>query len=477
MNLFVFLTSNNYNKLLKNFLSKEFKYTHLWVNGEKIKELSSASKSQGCNSVICLQTNSKVIDYLNNNIFTKTPLVIYGELRGDLSQFSLDEISNKIKSWLERYINDEVYLRELLYGFFTKFIIVAIINGSVKIIGDHIGYYQLFYYSDTDFKLYSNMKKNIWIAKASPLKELEYYPKPSLPSIILENSVNERTIIGKLEELLTKAVLKQMPEKSGIGVMFSGGLDSLILAKILIKLNESFNNEITLITAGLEGSKDIRRVRAVSSLINLPVEEALFTIDDCALILPEILLTIEKCDTLNVSLAIPEFYALKKACEKGLDIVFTGQGADELFYGYHKYIEAFMKGLNVQKISDEDLLSLSIRNLEREMKIAFKFSLELKYPYLDPPLISYVRGIPINYKLKPVNNVLNSKYILRVLGEKLGVPSAAVSGKVAMQYGSGAMKAIRKIAYQALKNSTAQYKITEFLKKLYLDVLEKHGYT
>ncbi len=476
MNLFIFLTSKNPTTLLKKIFENSFKYTHLWVNGEKLTELYSIIKPSDYNRILCLQTNSEIIHYLNDNIPEKTPLVIYGELREDLNQLSLKEISTRIRSCIERYINDEVYLRDLLYDFFTKFIIVLIAEGNVKIISDHIGYYPLFYYSTGDLVIYSNIKRNIWIAGASPLTELDHYPKPFIPSTLIEESINEEAVVEKLEELLTKAVLKQLPENAKIGVMFSGGLDSLIITKLLMKINKSFNNEIMLITAGLEDSKDIRNVRSLSSLLNLQVTEALFTIEDVARILPEILLTIERYDTLNVSLAIPEYFALKKASENKLQAVFTGQGADELFYGYHKYVEALRNGLNIREIRDQDFLTLSIRNLEREMKLAFKFNLELKYPYLDRELISYANTIPDNYKLKPVNDGFASKYILRLLGQRLSIPVDSVAGKVAMQYGSGAMKALRKISYTVLKDSFIQYKITEFLKKLYIEVLEKHGY-
>ncbi len=476
MNLFTFLTLNNPNNLLKKLINSYFKYTHLWVNGEKISDPFSKIELRDCNNTLCLQTNSEIINYLNNTFSKRTPLVLYGELRYDLNKLSLNEISTKLRVYLEHYINREDYLRELLYEFFTKFIIVALIDDDIKIISDHIGYYPLFYYSTEDLKIFSNIKRNMWLVNAQPLKELEFYPKPVISPIISELLINEKNVIDKLEKMLTEAVLKQVPGNSNIGVMFSGGLDSLIITKLLIKLNKSFNNKITLITAGLGHSKDILHVRSLKQLINLPVTEVLFTVEDCSRILHEIILTIERYDTLNVSLAIPEYFALKKASESGIKIVFSGQGADELFYGYHKYAEALKKGLSVREISDQDILSLSVRNMEREMKLAFKFNLELKYPYLDPKLISYVRGLPDNYKLKQVNGVFTSKYILRLLGEKIGVPVKALIGKVAMQYGSGAMKVLRRISYHALKNSTAKYKITEFLKKTYLETLKEKGY-
>ncbi|MEM2906946.1 MAG: asparagine synthase-related protein [Candidatus Odinarchaeota archaeon] len=355
------------------------------------------------------------------------------------------------------------------------FIAVTTVNNKVKIIGDHLGHYPLTYYSTPDFKIYSNVKKNIWRIGASPLTELDYYPKPVIPSSTIEKIADAQSIIIRLEKLLTESILKRIPGNNRIGIMFSGGLDSLLLSKLIMKINESFNNEIILITAGLKDSKDIRNVRAARKLINLPVKEVLFNVEDCARILPEILLTIERYDTLNVSLAIPEYFAFNEAKENGLKIIFTGQGADEIFYGYHKYTEAFRKGLLVRELSDQDIFSLSNRNLEREMKLAFKFNLEIKYPYLDPAVVSYVRSIPDAYKLKLVGNSLISKYVLRILGEKLGIPENIFAGKVAMQYGSGAMKALKKISSNTLKDSMIQYKITEFLKRLYLRVISERG--
>ena len=89
--------------------------------------------------------------------------------------------------------------------------------------------------------------------------------------------------------------------------------------------------------------------------------------------LPNILNIIETTNTTQAEVSIPIYGALKLAAKDGLRVVFTGQGADELFAGYPWYVQIFAKyghSKIEKKYMIQDLLLLYKETLEREDKLA-----------------------------------------------------------------------------------------------------------
>jgi asparagine synthase (glutamine-hydrolysing) len=62
----------------------------------------------------------------------------------------------------------------------------------------------------------------------------------SLEHLQIDSERNEEQILQKLEELLIEAVKKRILEDGKLGVLFSGGIDSTLIAFILKKLDIEF---------------------------------------------------------------------------------------------------------------------------------------------------------------------------------------------------------------------------------------------
>ena len=87
-----------------------------------------------------------------------------------------------------------------------------------------------------------------------------------------------------------------------------------------------------------------------------------------------------------LSIAIPIFLGMQKSAnDLHVKTIFLGQGADELFGGYQKYVELYKnKELEETKKSMiSDLRSLQNDQIIRERKMAHHFGLDLIYPFLD----------------------------------------------------------------------------------------------
>ena len=98
--------------------------------------------------------------------------------------------------------------------------------------------------------------------------------------------------------------------------------------------------------------------------------------------LPKIIHTIEDNNVGQVEVAIPVYVSAELAHDDGIKVVFSGQGADELFGGYSWYPKIVEKlGYSqLQTHMREDLLLLYKETLEREDKITMAHSIEMREP-------------------------------------------------------------------------------------------------
>jgi asparagine synthase (glutamine-hydrolysing) len=137
-----------------------------------------------------------------------------------------------------------------------------------------------------------------------------------------------------------------------------------------------------------------------------------------------------------LSFELPLFFTAKNSIEK---VLLSGQGADELFAGYARYL----KSKNLENDLLKDVNELKNRGILRDKKVASYFSKELRTPFLDEKVIKTGLSIPVEYKIKKGVR----KYVLREVGRRIGLPDEIVmKEKKAAQYSSGVMKAMKKLA-------------------------------
>lgn len=130
-------------------------------------------------------------------------------------------------------------------------------------------------------------------------------------------------------------------------------------------------------------------------------------------------------------------------------VLFSGLGADELFGGYTRHATAFSRR-GYQGLADElelDFNRLGKRNLGRDDRVMSHWGREVRYPYLDENLVSWALSIPVWEKCAfgqgdgPEDPALDpAKRVLRLLAWKLGLRGAAVEKKRAIQFGARTAK-------------------------------------
>ncbi len=225
---------------------------------------------------------------------------------------------------------------------------------------------------------------------------------------------------------LTEKILEE-PEKN-VGLLYSGGLDSSIIGHIL-----SMHFNVTAYTVGIDGSHDIKAALENSKYINFKRIKTIRIDEKDVMDARDFLISIfPGLGFRELSIKIPFYLGLKNADEK---TVYVGQGADELFGGYKKYIEN-------PKLMKKDVIKMMIYSIPIEKKIAEILGKMLKYPYVSKNILEISHNIPLNYKIDGNTR----KVILREVARSLDLPESIYNmEKKAMQYGSGVTRVLRKI--------------------------------
>jgi asparagine synthase (glutamine-hydrolysing) len=231
-------------------------------------------------------------------------------------------------------------------------------------------------------------------------------------------------------------------------VLFSGGVDSSLITALAAK----HVPDITLITVGFSGSNDVKWASAAAQLLG--VENSLiFKIIDLNNVestIPCVMKALETADPMAISLGVPLYIACTEAKNRNSELLLAGQGADELFGGYHRYKEIAKEGPSaLHEAIVADVARLPRRDILRDNTVAEVVGTKLAAPFLDPDMVELALSIPAELKIREFGGQLVGKYILRRAAENVVPAEIAWREKKAFQYGSGVWAAVGKLARQA----------------------------
>ena len=236
----------------------------------------------------------------------------------------------------------------------------------------------------------------------------------------------------KLAVEITSAVRKAVEPHDEVAILFSGGVDSALLAAV----SRKFSNP-KLYVVGFRGSPDLTWGTEAGQLLDLPVTEIVIDVPDIELAVETIVRKIGMRNPEWMTPFVPLYLAMEKTRER---TVLCGQGADELFGGYRKYRELPLEEADKRMASDLDELMKDEITYYRKM--ASHLDKQLEFPFLEPELLDLGRKIPIEMKLGDEE----TKIILRRAASCLGLPeNIALRKKKAVQYGTRVSREMRKM--------------------------------
>ena len=219
--------------------------------------------------------------------------------------------------------------------------------------------------------------------------------------------------------------------KGRTAVLFSGGLDSTLLTALAKPFSE-----LRLYTVGYPGSHDLAAGRNGAEELVLSWEAILLNDDLVRKAVAHLRDHMGVTDPVTISFEVPLFVICAKVPE---GVLLSGQGADELFGGYARY--SSMSPAELAEARAADLRCLLFDGFLRETRMAQGFGKTLLCPFLDLRVVEAALSIPSEELFGDLGN----KQPLRSMARRMGL-SASRAPKKAAQYGSGVMKAMKRMA-------------------------------
>ncbi|CAN2042033.1 asparagine synthase (glutamine-hydrolysing) [Candidatus Magnetomoraceae bacterium gMMP-15] len=281
---------------------------------------------------------------------------------------------------------------------------------------------------------------------------VQYYQVPEIKDHILTN-INQSCDI--IRETFIKSVKKRLladPEVP-VGSFCSGGLDSSLVAAIAA---EEIPNLHTFVVGmrdeNGELSDDVKASRIAAEHIKSTHHELIFTEDEYNEALPLVIKKLESYDPSLVRCAVPCYFTCKLAADY-VTVVLTGEGADELFTGYH-----YMKNFPVDKLNLEArrcIGNLHNINLQRADRMGMFFGLELRVPFLDVDMVDLSMKIPHELKIREHSGARIEKWILRKAFENTNYLPDEILWRYKVQYtqGAGCESLGEKLAEQKISDN------------------------
>jgi len=277
----------------------------------------------------------------------------------------------------------------------------------------------------------------LWLNRGNLVQQNEWeYAVDSLRSSTKSFYRMKTQCLAAVETQLVSAVQKRIPAQK-FCVFLSGGVDSSLLALLSKKLHGDF----IVVTVGVKDSPDMKSSQTMADALGVEWISLELTESDCEKLAKKALsiLPVTLHDPVSVGISVVVIAAVEVAWKQGVTYFIGGLGAEELFAGYKRHLDA----ADVHEECWNGLRNMWTKDLVRDAALGGALGITVATPFLDAELIQAAMRVPGKWKIVDGER----KVILREVAEKLGVPhSLAWRKKQAAQYGSGVDKMIEKLA-------------------------------
>lgn len=231
-----------------------------------------------------------------------------------------------------------------------------------------------------------------------------------------------------------------------IGIAFSGGIDSTLLAIIC----KNLNIDTTLLTIGFPDSNDIEFSKSISRKINM--NHKVLEIDKADFLeFSKKIRNDMTCRNLShIENCIAFSYVAQLASNNALNVILTANGFDELFCGYNNFRFIFNQGHETIRKTIESKILNELELINEIKQAVEKYNVKIIQPFLSKGFISIAMKFPIYDKIVSDDDFLR-KHIIRKIALSFEIPpEVVIRRKKALQYGSLIHKNYKGIDYHRL---------------------------
>ncbi len=465
--------------LLLRIYYKNKKQETIKLYSRNIKELYTNIKNMDLNKdidyiVILLHSLHSIVNYVPQPIEKGEKIII-----GNTEIYNYKQLSRKARN------DTEAILYSNLKDLDGQYAIALLQKDKLTIYRDLIGINPL-WYSHIENELYihsafpikkdiinkENLKEFYFASEKQALLSIGIYPRELNPRSWLEINLKNKKLkrhfrslrdslkieinnnygleelskreieqrVNEIRNTLINAVKKRIP-KQEFAILFSGGLDSTLIARIAKEVSKNFY----LIYVYTEKDKDYYEARRIAKQLGIKLITRKAVINKQ--LIKRIIKYISTNNPVKIEVGLVTFTATSIAKKKGIKVMLTGIGADDLFIGYNRQKKyPFYLG----KDSYSNILSIYEKDLYRDNVLAFRNGVELRHPFLDKELVKKALMLPNSLKIGIdqygfiEKGKRFDKFILRIIAQEYGLMNKNKPKKAA-QYSTKISKYARRI--------------------------------
>lgn len=194
-----------------------------------------------------------------------------------------------------------------------------------------------------------------------------------------------------LRHALENAVSKRLMGNVPWGVLLSGGLDSTIVAALAVQLAREQRPDYPVVHSfciGLDGSPDVVAAEKVAKILGTHHTTIKYTVEEGIRAISEVIRAVETYDVTTVRASVPMWLLANAIRKRGIKMVLSGEGSDELFAGYlynlHCPSEKAMEEECKRKLDQ-----LYAYDCQRANKSMGDFGIEARVPFLDQVVVDF----------------------------------------------------------------------------------------
>ncbi len=245
-------------------------------------------------------------------------------------------------------------------------------------------------------------------------------------------------------EQLRNLVVDQVLASSADGILFSGGLDTSVLAAIAASHGRRLQAVMVSVAEGT--GLDEPFARLIVERLGIDLEILRPSLDELVDRMPELIRLLRTFDPMELRNSIVTYVAMEAASKRGLSAVLTGDAADELFAGY-----SFMFNMSAEQLPSYIRHLNEIMHFTSEV-IGRNLSVGVDSPYVSPSVREFAISLGYEDLVCEYEGKRFGKRILREAFSALLPEEIAWRLKTPIEYGSGST-ALKHLTEQSVTDS------------------------
>lgn len=258
------------------------------------------------------------------------------------------------------------------------------------------------------------------------------------PIVTAPSIVSEMGNAAALDRLLSEAVRCRIPPDLPVATMFSGGIDSTLVAHY----TRRFRPKAPGYFVGDTTAPDYRYASEYAERTGFDLRTIAFEADsdETFAAIDDVIRVTESFEPNLVRGAVCSLAVAEKMHADGFRVAFCGEGADELFCGYAPLEIAFQDDAEFGRAMRGECLDLMHRvSLQRVDRCSMRYQVETREPFLDPSVANYALNLDGAALVSDIGGKAVGKRILRDIYDLYPdeLP-AAIRDRTKVPFGEGA---------------------------------------